>query len=90
MLQFLTFNGSFVTTFYSLMTTYMQSVFVNKVKYDGFPLCVVDYGLGIDEGGVGSSDGEFARFEVGHNQFIINKNINENDDEILQAEVKVQ
>jgi hypothetical protein len=67
----------------------MQSVFVNKVRYHGFPLCVVDYGLGIGEGGVGSGDVGFARFEVGHNQFIVNKDINENDDEILQVEIKV-
>lgn len=68
----------------------MQSVFVNKVKYDGFPLCVVDYGLNIGEGGVGSGDGGFARFEVGHNHCIVDKNINENDDQNLQVEVKVE
>jgi hypothetical protein len=64
---FFGFRVRFVTTIYSLVITYMQSVFVNKVRYDGFPLSVVDDGLGIGEGGVGNGDGGFARFEVGHN-----------------------
>jgi hypothetical protein len=68
----------------------MQSAFVNKIKYDGFPLCVVGYGHDIGEGGVGNGDGGFARFEVGHNEFIANRDINKNDDEILQIEIKVR
>jgi hypothetical protein len=56
---------------------------MNKVKNDGFPLSIANYGVGIGESGVESGDGGIARFEIGHSELITSKNINEDDDEIL-------
>ncbi len=60
------------------------------MKHDGSPLCVANYGLGTNEGKVGNGGGGLARFETSHNELLFNKNINEEDNEILQVESKAQ
>lgn len=54
---------------------------MNKVRNDGFPLSIVNYG-------VESGDGGIAGFEIAHSELIISKNISEDDDEILQGKKK--
>ncbi len=46
--------------------------------------------LGTSEGEVGNGDGGRARFETSHNELLFDKNVNEDDNEILQVEEKAQ
>jgi hypothetical protein len=48
-----------------------------------FHCFIVNYGVGIGEGGVESGDGGIVGFEIGHSELITSKNISEDDNEIL-------
>jgi hypothetical protein len=68
----------------------MQDVFMNEMRNDGSPLCVANYGLGTSEVEVGNGDGGLARFETTHNELLVDRNINEDDNEILQVQANAQ
>lgn len=73
---------------FNWLNFHCQSI-MNAMTKDGkgFPLFIVDYGVGISENGVGSGDGWF-RLEVGPSEVVVDRELGKDDLDILQVEIE--